>query len=598
MCWDLKVFYKGIDDPQIAADLTRIEKSLHKFRTDYQGRLNTSLGSAIAAYDEIDQLMNKVLAFLMLKTSQNLTDEKVRSKYVDAEQRLSLAVSENLNFFEHEVIQLNQETLDRQIAADPNLKRLTPFIRSIRAKKQHLLSENIEAALAARAPYGAESWVKFYEEIEAELRFTFNDKNVTLKELLNIMSAAPDPEERAAAQKALNDGFSGFFARYAAQTLNMIAGAKAVEDRERRFAHPMDERNRSNAVPDQVVNALHDAVKETAAPLARRYYRLKGAILGLERMRWSDRNARLPFDNAGSDIPFDQAMRTVASAYQSFSPTMAAYVRQMYAERRIDAPASAGKANGAFCLTIMIPKDRAVSFVLLNYQGSERDVMTLAHELGHAVHGQLAAEAQGSLMNGAPMAYAETASVFGEMIVFDYLRAEAAKKGDKEAQLALLMEKIDDVINTSVRQISFSNFERRVHAAGRRLTVDELNAIWLEVTKEMYGAEGDVFTYENMEYLWVYVPHFHRPFYVYSYAFGELLTHSLYGQRARLGDRFEPLYLDLLRSGGTKNAVDLVRPFGLDPNDPKFWSQGIELSLGAMVQEAERLSRELGYDVP
>jgi len=596
--WDLSVFYRGVDDPRLEADVVQLEVLLGKFRADHRGKLATRLSSALTAYTEIDLLMNKVLGYLMLKSSQDLTDEKVRSKYLDARRRLSQATADNLNFFDHEVIKLGQEAIDRQAKDDPNLKRLLPFIASIRAEKKHLLPEEVEAALAARAPYSARSWADFYEELEADIRFEFDGKELSLEELLNIMAEAPDPEDRSKALKALNDGFRGFFARYAAQTLNMIAGEKAVEDRERHYAHPMEARNLANAVPDKVVGALHDAVRDTAAPLARRYYRLKAAVLGLPRLRWSDRNAQLPFDASSDDIPFDRAVSTVASAYESFSPAMAAYVRRMYAERRIDAPASDGKATGAFCLTLMLPGNKAVSFVLLNYQGSESDVMTLAHELGHAVHGQLAAEAQGPLRYGAPMAYAETASVFGEMIAFDYLRAAAAKKGDKKARLALLMAKIDDVINTSVRQISFSNFERRVHAAGRRLTVEELNAIWLEVTKEMYGAEGDVFTYENMEYLWVYVPHFHRPFYVYSYAFGELLTHSLYGRRARLGAKFEPLYLDLLRAGGTKNVVELLKPFGLDPNDPEFWSQGIELSLGAMIEEAERLSRELGYDVP
>ena len=596
--WDLAVFYRGIDDPRLETDIALIEKLLGKFRADNQGKLAVRLGQAVADYTEIGLLMNKVLGYLMLRTSQDLTDEKVRSKYLDARRRLSQASAENLSFFDQEVIELGQEALDRQAKDDPNLGRLLPFIRAIRADQKHRLPEEVEAALAARAPFSARSWADFYEELEADMRFEFEGREVSLEELLRVLSEAPDPEERAKALKAMNDGFRGFFARYAAQTLNMIAGEKAVEDRERHYAHPMDERNVANAVPDQVVTALHDAVKDTAAPLARRYYRLKAAILGLDKLRWSDRNARLPFETAGDDIPFGQAMQTVASAYESFSPAMAVYVRRMYAERRVDAPASEGKATGAFCLTLMIPGNKAVSFVLLNYQGSASDVMTLAHELGHAVHGQLAAGAQGPLLYGAPMAYAETASVFGEMITFEYLRSAAAKKGDKKAQLALLMGKIDDVINTSVRQISFSNFERRIHGAGRRLTVAELNAIWLEVTKEMYGAEGDVFTYENMEYLWAYVPHFHRPFYVYSYAFGELLTHSLYGQRARLGAKFEPLYLDLLRAGGTKNVVELLRPFGLDPNDPEFWSQGIELSLGAMVEEAERLSRELGYEVP
>jgi oligoendopeptidase F len=220
--------------------------------------------------------------------------------------------------------------------------------------------------------------------------------------------------------------------------------------------------------------------------------------------------------------------------------------------------------------------------------------MTLAHELGHGVHGLLAGAAVGSLMQHAPMAYAETASVFGEMTTFTHLRSRLEASGDTKALLALLMGKIDDMLNTAVRQIGFSNFERRVHGAGRRLSPEELDAIWMETLHELYGAPGDVFTYENVERLWTYVSHFHRPFYVYAYAFGELLTQSLYAKQGELGDRFEPLYLDLLSSGETRDVLQLMQPFGFDPRTEEFWRAGIDVSLGALVAEAERLSAELG----
>jgi oligoendopeptidase F len=249
-----------------------------------------------------------------------------------------------------------------------------------------------------------------------------------------------------------------------------------------------------------------------------------------------------------------------------------------------------------------LPGGKAVSFTFLNFLGANRDVMTLAHELGHGVHGLLAGETQGPLLQHAPIALCETASVFGEMTTFNHLRADLERRGDREPMLALVMDKLDDVMNTVVRQIGFSNFERRLHgwdpATGvwgpaRKRSVEELDAVWIETAQELYGKPGEVFTYENAEHLWAYISHFHRPFYVYGYAFGELLTQSLYAERPKLGERFEPLYIEMLRAGGSKDAVELLRPFGLDPTDPSFWEAGIAVSMGALIAEAETLAGEL-----
>src|SRR5581483_8287510 len=243
------------------------------------------------------------------------------------------------------------------------------------------------------------------------------------------------------------------------------------------------------------------------------------------------------------------------------------------------------------------------SFTLLNYLGTNSDVMTLAHEFGHGVHGILAGQAQGPLMFHAPIAYCETASVFAEMTTFSFLKDRLARSGDQKSLLALIMGKIDTMLNTVVRQIGFSNFERRLHGIDEsykiwsqpaKRSVEELNAIWLRTAQELYGPDGEIFTYENSDRLWAYIPHFHSPFYVYGYAFGELLTQSLFAQRRRLGSRFEPLYLDLLRSGATKNVVELLEPFGLDARDEKFWSAGITGSMGALIEDAEEMSRALG----
>jgi oligoendopeptidase F len=382
----------------------------------------------------------------------------------------------------------------------------------------------------------------------------------------------------------------------------MVAGAKAVEDKERGYAHPMDRRNKANRIPDSVVEVLHNSVTTLGGELTRRYYKLKARHLHLSVLRWSDRNAPMPFADT-TVIPFQEAADIVTTSYESFSPTLTSLVKGFFADRRIDAPVVKEKRHGAFNSSHVLPGGKPVSYTLLNYLGSNRDVMTLAHELGHGVHGILAGEAQGPLMFHAPIAYCETASVFGEMTTFTFLKERLARSGDQKSFLALIMAKIDSTINTVVRQIGFSNFERRLHGMDASYTkwtepskrsAEELGAIWLKTAQELYGEEGEIFTYENASHLWSFIPHFHSPFYVYGYAFGELLTQSLFGQRQRLGANFEPLYLDLLRSGSTKDVVELLAPFGLDARGDAFWNDGIKASLGALIEEAEEMSRAEG----
>jgi oligoendopeptidase F len=455
----------------------------------------------------------------------------------------------------------------------------------------------VEAALTKRSPFGPSSWHEFFDECEADLRFDHEGETKNLTEMLELLTTSKDAAERAEVQKSVNDGLGGYFAKYSAQTLYMVVGKGAVEDKERNYRHPMEARNKENRIPDAVVDALHGAVKNVAGPLARRYYRLKAELLGMKTLKWSDRNAPLPFADT-TVVPFDQAMTTVLAAYESFSPTLTGIIRDFISAKRIDAPATKGKRGGAFNCSFVLPGNRPQSFTFLNYLGSNHNVMTLAHELGHGVHGILAGEAQGPLMFHPPTAYCETASVFGEMTTFNFLKKRLAKERDSTALLALITQKIEGMLNTVVRQIGFSNFERRVHGMDaayaewkepKKLSVEELNGLWLATAKELYGEEREVFTYEDASRLWSYVSHFHRPFYVYGYAFGELLTQSLYAQQARLGSRFEPLYLDLLRSGATKDVVELLQPFGLNPTEETFWAEGIRVSFEPMIAEAEKL---------
>ncbi len=603
--WDLSSIYSDITDPQIDKDIAAFVWMAKSFYDDHKGKLATALGKAISDYSEISMLETKFGVYLFLAQSTNVSDAVIKAKVAKTDNILSTTSGQYLTFFDIELVALDDVVLTRLFAADPIVARHRPWIEHIRLYKPHLLSEPVESALVKRAPFGPGAWGEFFNELESDLEFEFRGKKKILTEMLHILTESKDPEERAEAMKIINAGFSGAFAKYSAQTLYMVAGAQSVESKERSYRHPMEFRNKSNQIPDAVVDLLHEVVETVAGPLTKRYYQLKAAHLGLEKLKWSDRNAPMPFSDT-ADIPFSEAMKTVVAAYKSFSPTLAKLVEKIADEKWIDVPAVKGKRGGAYDYSLMLPGNIPASFVFLNYLGSNRDVMTLAHELGHGVHGLLAAQAQGPLMFRAPIAFAETASVFGEMTTFNFLKKQLAGKNDKQAMLALIMGKIDDMQNTVVRQIGFSNFERRLHGMDasyqkwnelKKYSVEELDAIWLETAKRLYGEDGEVFTYENSEHLWAYISHFHRSFYVYGYAFGELLTQSLYAKQSRIGDRFEPLYLDLLRSGSTKNVVELLRPFGLDPMDRQFWVDGINSGLGALIKEAEQLSGEMGISV-
>src|SRR5512142_155243 len=591
--WDLSFLYSGADDPRLEADIALWCERAKAFYDAHKGKLATTLGQAITDSAELSMLSNKLMVYLYLRQSVDTGDAAVKAKISDAEKRMSAASADWMTFFDHELVALEDAAVASLAETDPVVKKHLSWIEHARVFKPHLLKEEVEGALTKRSPFGPGSWADFFDEFEADLRFPWEGEQKTLTEMLHVLTDDRDPAVRAAALKTINDGFAGHFAKYSAQTLHMIAGSKEIEDRERGYKHPMEARNKSSRIPDAVVETLHETVTQVAGPLARRYYRPKAKLLGMETLKWSDRNAPMPFADT-TTLTWDKAVATVLAAYQSFSPTLAGLIRDTIAAKRIDAPAQPGKRGGAFNYSICVPGGTPVSFTFLNFLGSNGDVMTLAHELGHGVHGLLAGEAQGELMMHAPTAYAETASVFGEMTTFNHLKDGLAKKGDDQALLALIMDKMDDIMHTVVRQIGFSNFERRLHGARKRLSVEDLDAIWLETTHELYGKPGEVFTYEDTSHLWAYISHFHRPFYVYGYAFGELLTQSLYAQRGRLGDRFEPLYLDLLRSGSTKDVVALLKPFDLDPTDPDFWAAGVRVSIGRLIDEAEALAKKMG----
>lgn len=595
--WDLSDLYADLDDPALEADLARLIGLAERFHANHAGKLADTLGAALEAQTEIQTLVDKLMVYLFLRRSTDAGNQRIQQCLGRVQETWSQAHADHLTFFDHELVAIDDETYAATMRRDPVAERHRPLLDHIRANRHYLLAENVERALTLRDPFGPGEWSDYIDEVESELRFDFDDRPLTLPEILHVVSNDRSADRRCDALNVFSEGLrTQRFDRLMARTLNVVLGAKYVEDRERGYAKPMSARNIGNRVDDDTVQALHEAVATHGAAQARRYYRLLAKHLGKPVLKWSDRNAPLPY--ASTDVvSWNDCVDTVLSAYASFSPTLRDLVVRMLERKWVDAPPYAGKTGGAFNYAVLLPGGEARAYNFLNYLGSPRDVMTVAHEAGHGVHGVLAARKQGALMFRAPMVYAETASIFGEMTTFRYLLDRAT--GD-EQKLVLLMEKSADHINTVVRQISFSNFEIKVHDARRagKLTVDDFNATWMDVTRAFYGAPGDLFTYEDVEHLWCYVTHFLRPFYVYAYAFGELFTQSLYARKDDFGADFEPMYLDLLRAGGTRNAVELMVPFGLDPRDPAFWQRGIASSITSWLDEAETLSARMEAIAP
>lgn len=377
--WDLSVLYSDITDPRLDADLRDLAARAKRFALAYKSRLAELLGPAIKDYSEIEMLDGKISAYLFLRETTNLADEAVKAKRAEFQRELSAIRGEHLTFFELELVQLSNDQLSSFYASDPVVAKHRPWIEHVRVFKPHFLTEPVESALIKRSPFDSGAWSDFFDETEADLVFSFRGADKNLTEMLHLLMESKDAQERAEALKIVNEGLGGPFAKYSAQTLYVVTGLKAVEDKERGYKHPMDFRNKASRIPDSVVDILHKIVTTIGGPLTLRYYELKAKHLGLSLLRWSDRNAPMPFADT-TIISFEEAADIVTTAYARFSPKLASIAQGFFAERRIDAPATKEKRHGAFNSSHVLPGGKPVSFTLLNYLGSNRDVMTLAHE--------------------------------------------------------------------------------------------------------------------------------------------------------------------------------------------------------------------------
>jgi oligoendopeptidase F len=579
--WDLSDLYPGRDSEALTRDLTRLASDAEAFRERYQGRLadlsGAALGASIETYEQLQEQSGRIISYASLVHAGDLADPEIGRFFQTMQERVN-AVSATLLFFTLELNRVDDTDL-RAKETEPALARYRPWLRDTRAFRPYQLSDEIEKLLHEKYVAGRAAWTRLFDETIADLRFPIGGKELTEAEALDLLSDR-GPEIRREAALVIGDVL-GKNARTFALITNTLAKDKEIEDRWRGFAHPISSRNLANFVEDDVVDALIAAVRGSYPSLAHRYYRLKASWFGVERLPFWDRNAPLPEDE-DRQIPWREAGETVLSAYGTFSPELAAIGERFFTGRWIDAPVRPGKASGAFAHPT-VPSTHP--YLLLNYQGRVRDVMTLAHELGHGVHQVLAAR-QGYLMADTPLTLAETASVFGEMLTF---RALLGRETDPKRRKIMLAAKVEDMLNTVVRQIAFASFEIKVHDERREaeLTPDRLGEIWLAVQRESLGPALSLDG--PYRHYWAYIPHFiHTPFYVYAYAFGDCLVNSLYAVYQDAHQGFAQKYLELLRAGGTLRHRELLAPFGLDAADPSFWSKGLSVVAG-FIDELEQL---------
>ncbi len=582
--WNLADLYAGTDAPEFRRDLEHVQEECKAFAATYQGKLATllreedgsaALHAAIARYERLDEVMGRLMSYVGLVYAGD-TSDPIRAKlYGDTQERLTTAGTHIL-FFQLELNQLDDEALAKA-AADPPLSHYRPWLEDIRREKPHQLEDKLERLFLEKSVSGASAWNRLFDETMAALRFNVDGEELTLEPTLNKLQDS-DPKMRKRAAEALAKVFKENLRVFSLIT-NTLAKDKDISDRWRGFKDVADARHLSNRVEPEVVEALVAAVRAAYPRLSHRYYKLKASWFGQEALDFWDRNAPLP-KVENRIINWDEARRMVLSAYSGFAPQMAKIAERFFDERWIDAPVRPGKAPGAFAHPT-VPS--AHPYVLLNYQGKPRDVMTLAHELGHGVHQVLAAP-NGALMAPTPLTLAETASVFGEMLTFRKLLDETKDKAQRKVMLA---QKVEDMINTVVRQIAFYSFEREVHLKRKagELTADQLCATWMGVQGESLGPA--IRLGEGYESFWTYIPHFiHSPFYVYAYAFGDCLVNSLYAIYEKAHAGFAEAYFDMLKAGGTKHHRELLAPFGLDAHDPSFWEAGLSL-IERMIVELE-----------
>ena len=582
--WDLSDLYPGGDSPQFKADLEKAKADAARFEATYKGRLveltkSGRLIEAIRDSEALGDLSGRIGSFAFLQYAQKSTDPD-RAKFMGDTNEALTNLSTKVLFFELELNRIEDADLEAAFARDEELARYRTWFAELRKAKPYQLDDKLEELFHDKSVTAFSAWNRLFDETLSSLSFEVDGEVLNMESTLHLLSEK-DEKKREAAFKALGKTLKDNV-RLFTHITNVLAKDKEIADRWRGYEDIADSRHMANSVEREVVDALQKAVEEAYPSLSHRYYTMKAKWFGKDKLNAWDRNAPLPTSDERV-WDWDSAVATVMEAYGRFSPRLADLASPFFNSGWIDAPTGDGKLSGAFAHPT-VPS--AHPYLMLNYMGRSRDIMTLAHELGHGVHQRLAAK-QGPILANTPLTLAETASVFGEMLTF---RSLLDKTTDPRQRFALLSSKVEDMHNTLVRQIAFYSFERRVHTARRQgeLRSEEINRIWLDVQQESLG--DAIIQNEGYEVFWAYIPHFiHSPFYVYAYAFGDCLVNSLYAQYEKASDGFAERYFALLEAGGSKHHSELLAPFGLDARDPQFWSLGLSM-IERLIDELEATS--------
>ena len=578
--WNLTDFYPSKDSKELEQEFAKAKEEVQKFAKKYQGKLDSlsadSLALAIKEYEAIEEALGKISSYAYLLYSEDISNGENAAFYQDSSEKVTNIFSDIL-FFELEMNKIDDGDLNNKLEQSSNLNHYAPWIRDVRAMRPHQLSDEVEKVLHEKSITSRQGWHRLFEETIADLRFDFEGEKLTSAQILSNLSSE-DENIRKKAAKSLGKVFGDNIKIFAYIT-NILAKDKAMNDKWRKFEKPISSRNLSNLIEDEVAESLINTVKDNYANLAHRYYKIKAGWFGKDKLEYWDRNAPLPDEN-NNVIPWDEAVNLVLEAYNDFSPQMAKIGKRFFDEKWIDAPTREGKDSGAYSHPT-VPSVHP--YILMNYQGKIRDVMTLAHELGHGVH-QLLASKQGALMAGTPLTLAETASVFGEQLTF---RKILARQKDDKQRKNMIANKVEDMLNTVVRQVAFCEFERKIHDLRQsgEIPVEQICQIWMDVQQKSLG--GAINFSDEYKYYWAYIPHFiHTPFYVYAYAFGDCLVNSLYKVYQDQPDGFVDKYIKMLEAGGTLRHKELLQPFGLYAGDPKFWQGGLDIISG-FIDELE-----------
>ncbi len=583
--WDFSALYTGIDDPTFTADIETATRQAQDFQKRYQGKLTKlaknkkageHLAQAIKDYEIIADKLGRISSYSGLLHYADVQDKAITKFFGDTSQTLT-DIHNHLLFFTLELNAIDEEVMESAMQ-DEALAHYRPWITNQRLDKPYQLDDKLEQLFMEKSMTGSAAWNRLFNDTMSALKFTIHDQDYSLEPALNFL-VDNNRDNRKAGAKEISRVLQQHERTFTLIT-NTLAKDKEISDRWRGFEDIADSRHLANRVEREVVDALEKAVRSKYKTISHRYYAMKAKWLGLNRLEYWDRNAPLPFASH-TVYSWQNAKDTVLDAYGQFSPQMAEIAQMFFDKDWIDAPTRPGKSPGAFSHPTT---PSAHPFVLLNYLGKPRDVATLAHELGHGVHQYLANE-QGALMAPTPLTLAETASVFGEMLTF---RSMLEKTNTKSERKAMIAGKVEDMINTVVRQIAFYSFERKVHTARREqgeLTTEQIGDFWLEIQEESLGAA--VKPHEDYRIFWSYIPHFiHSPFYVYSYAFGDCLVNSLYAVYQQSEDGFAEKYFEMLKAGGSKHHKELLAPFGLDASHPDFWLKGLSMIEG-FIDELE-----------